>query len=173
MDTNETTRTGTITHAGEAGALGGPRASAAIMAGWTLLLWVIALFVTHGGTAGVLDGDLLPAPVATGLVALVMLVAFGVALGLRRRALEAAERANALTTPDRPPSREAMMERETVKSSLFAARVTLDIAGFFCGGVFLMMATPLMLLIALPLLVAGIVLTFPRQEWYSTGGDVE
>ncbi len=153
----------------DTGTLNRRRATAAFMAGWNALLWIIALFVTRGGAAGILDGDLLPADVATVLAGTIMLIAFGTVLWLRRRALRAAGRAKAQDTTGRGHVREGMIDREKVNSSLFAAWATLDIAGFVCGIIVLMMATRLMLLVTLPLLVAGIVLTFPRSEWYGRG----
>jgi hypothetical protein len=142
-----------------------------------MLLWIVALVVTRGGQTGVLSGALLPEGVATGLVTAVMLAALGVALALRRRALRAAERAGARGTSRASAIREAMVGRENtrraVKSSLFYAWVTLDVAGFVCGVVFIMMATRLMLLIALPLFLLGVALTFPRARWYGGGSADE
>ena len=150
------------------------RLAATVVSVWNVFPWALGLFLTRGGQAGVMDGALLPDHVATGLVAAIMLGALGVALVLRRRALRAAGLAESRARSQGSAIRETMVRREDarkkMKSFLLYAWGTLGMAMFFCGVIFIVMATPLMLPIALSLFAAGVALTFPRAQWYGGGG---
>lgn len=120
----------------EAMDLSGPRKAATAIAVSTLLWWGMAIFVTEGMHVSAISSEQLPDHFAAGIAAAVMLGSLGVALFFRRRALQAAERANsaeAATGQSDVSTRTAMMERKKVKSSLSVAWQVLVLPAIFCA----------------------------------------
>jgi len=111
-----------------------------------LVFWVIAWFLTNAGERGLSPG-LLRGDVATWTWAVVALAGFLGAFVFRGRALQAAD-----------PSR--------VLSTLIVAWALLEGPALLGGLLFLLLAANGILLGAACVYAMGLVLTFPRAEWF-------
>ena len=123
-----------------------------------VLFWVIAWFLTKAGGRGLSPG-LLRGDVAIWIWAVVALAGFLGAFVFRGRALQAANG----TAEGRPP---APGGAARVLTTLIVAWALLEGQALLGGVLFLLLAVNGILLGAACVYAMGLVLTFPRAEWF-------
>ncbi len=126
------------------------------------VFWVVGWVVTKGGSVGVapaaLRGD-----VATWIWAVTAGAGFIGALLFRGRALQ-----NGDAQPGDPPSPASLAQTQT---NLIIAWALLEGPALVGGVMFLLLALRSILWAAATVYLVGVILTFPRPEWFgATGG---
>lgn len=150
-----------------ADSLEGPRFTtariiAASLAGGVALFWILGWVLTGGGTEG-FTPEVLPQDIAFWISFGALVVGFAAALTFRNRAV------SLVWGPGRNAGASGTPDGGAVQTNLIISWAMLEGPALLCGVLFLLVADHRILWIATPVHALGVVLTFPRAEWF---GDV-
>lgn len=140
------------------------RIIAGALPGGVVLFWIVGWVITGGGQAGTVLEALSPEQ-AFWLWVVAALVGFSGALFFRNRALRVVE---GFARDGEGPAIEMV---GAVQTNLIIAWTLLEGPALLSGVFFVLLAMKQVLWIAVPLYLVGVILTFPRVEWF--GEDPE
>ncbi len=127
-----------------------------------VFFWIVGWVVTKGGSAGVAPGAL-RGDVATWIWAVAAGAGFIGALAFRSRALQAGD-----APPGESPAPATLGQTQT---NLIIAWALLEAPALLGGVLFLLLAIRSILWAAATVYLVGVMLTFPRADWFGTAGD--
>lgn len=139
------------------------RILAGSLASGPVILWVVAWVITGGGSRPVGGEPTLPRALGFWIWAVVALGGYAAAIVLRQKALDRVE----LRRRAEPGA-----GRETgagdAHTYLLVAWALLEGPAILSGVFYLLIASNPLILAAVPIHAIGVLMTFPRREWYET-----
>ncbi|HSJ27933.1 MAG TPA: hypothetical protein VLB67_06955 [Acidimicrobiia bacterium] len=137
------------------------RIIAGSLAAGPVILWVVAWVVTGGGNRPVGGDPTLSPGLGFWIWAVVALVGYAAALVLRQKALDRVERRHRSEVGAGPDTGSS-----DVHTYLLVAWALLEGPAILSGVLYLLIASNRLLLTAVPIHAIGVLMTFPRPEWY-------
>ena len=139
------------------------RILAVALAAGPVLMWIISWFVLRASGGGLASDAPLTPGAAMSAWGIAAVLGFGVALLLRSRAQEAAREALGASGVE-----EAAPAQDRVQVLLVLAWALLEAPAVLAGAFYLMLGDTDLIVAAAPVLAFGVLLTFPRPEWFPT-----
>lgn len=139
------------------------RIIAAALAGGVVLFWIVTWVLTGGGQEGIAPEVLSP-QLALWILLGALALGFAAALVFRGRAVALAEGSGGVDP------RSASGSAGPVQTNLIISWALLEAPALLSAVFFLLLAENLLLWVAVPVYALGVVLTFPRAEWFGEGG---
>jgi hypothetical protein len=130
-----------------------------------VLFWVVGWILTR--PEGGLAPEVLSPDLALILWAAVAMGGFAASLAFRGRALEATRALRRSGTSGvSGPATDAPADARGIQTNLVIAWALLEAPALLSGVLLLLTGATQILLLAVPLYLVGVVLTFPRREWF-------
>jgi|GEM_PF-1357859 len=133
----------------------------ALPAGVTMF-WIVGWVLTGGGSEGIAP-DALSSEAALWILVGALVVGFAGALVFRGRAVGVSE------SPGRTDRELAVEEADSVQKNLVICWALLEAPALLSVVLFLLLAENLLLWVAVPAYALGVLVTFPRGEWFGEG----
>jgi hypothetical protein len=142
--------------------LGTARIIAAALPSGVVLFWIVSWVVTGGGQEGIAPETLSP-QLALWILVGALALGFAAALIFRGRAVGLSQASG------RVEARSASQAASAVQTNLVISWALLEAPALLSAVLFLLLAENLLLWMAVPVYALGVVVTFPRAEWFGEG----